>query len=342
MFYKYPEIENSYQTGFIDTIRENGFDDIPYIVMEKVHGSNTQVNYNLLTKEFTFGSRNNYLGENDVFYNVQKCVEPLKENIVKLANKLYKDLAFYGQYMLSMTVFGEICGGIYPHTDVPFDKTAYKVQKGVYYSPSNQWLAFDVGYVVAGSEHMYFLPGSLFVSACLNARIPIVPILASVESLDKALEYPNDGKTNVYERFNLPEIEHNVMEGVVIRPLMQDIWFGQNRLVLKNKNDKFKEKWRAKKADVSDEVSEIAKRAMEEISQYITYNRVHNVISHIGEVTVNDIGKVIAMTSQDILKDYKKEYNTFDFIEKKDEKLVTKYLNKEVSKCVRDVIVYHK
>ena len=164
--------------------------------------------------------------------------------------------------MLSMTVFGEVCGGIYPHTDVPFDKTAYKVQKGVYYSPSNQWLAFDVGYVVAGSEHMYFLPGSLFVSACLNARIPIVPILASVESLDEALEYPNDGNTNVYERFDLPEIEHNVMEGVVIRPLMQDIWFGQNRLVLKNKNDKFKEKWRAKKADVSDEVSDVVKRSM--------------------------------------------------------------------------------
>ena len=339
-FYKYPEIENSYQEGFVQRIKDDGFGDIPYIVMEKIHGSNSQVTYNLITKEFALGTRNNPLLEGEKFYNLEKCVEPFKEKIVKLADKLYKDLSFYGQRLVSITLFGEIFGGSYPHKEVPMDKTAIKVQKAVFYSPSNQWLAFDVGYVVAGSECMYFLPGSLFITSCCNAGIPIVPILASVETLDDALAYQNNGESLVYDRYELPKIEGNIMEGIVIRPLMHDIWFGHNRLILKSKNDKFKEKWKAKKDEVPVELPEKVKQAIEEISQYINRNRVHNVISKIGEVTVKDVGKVIMLTSQDVLNDYRKDYDTLDFIEKKDEKMVTKYMNGEIAKCVRDVIVF--
>ena len=341
-FYKYPEIENSYQQGFIDRIKSDGFGDMPYIVMEKVHGSNSQVTYNLIDKTFTLGTRNNVLSDEEKFYNLQTCVEPFKEKIIKLADKLYKDLSFYGQRLVSVTVFGEICGGSYPHKEVSLDKTAVKVQKGVFYSPSNQWLAFDVGYIVAGSDCMYFLPGSLFVSACCNAGIPIVPILASVETLDDALAFSNCEESLVYERYGLPKLEENIMEGIVIRPLMCDIWFGHNRLVLKSKNDKFKEKWKTPKDTVPVELPEKVKQAIEEISQYININRVHNVISKIGEVTVKDVGKVIMLTSQDVLNDYRKDYDTLDFIEKKDEKMVTKHMNGEIAKCVRDVIVFGK
>ena len=342
MFHKYPEIENSYQEGFISRIKEDGFDNIPYIVMEKVHGSNSQVKYDVISKEFSLGTRNNPLGEDEKFYNLQKCVEPLKDNIVKLSDKLAKELSILGIRLSSVTVFGEICGGSYPHKDVPIDRDAVKVQKGVFYSPSNKWLVFDIGYEIIGSEHMYFLPGSMFISCCINAGIPIVPILASVESLDEALAFANDGESDVYDRYELPKLEHNIMEGVVIRPLMQDIWFRHTRLVLKNKNDKFKEKWKAKKEEQPEELPEKVKQAMEEVSQYININRVHNVISHLGEVTEKDIGKVIMLTNADVLADYKKDYDTLSFLEKKDEKQVTGYMNRQIAKYVRDVIVFGK
>ena len=342
LFYSYPEIENAYQEGFIQKVRDAGFADIPYLVMEKVHGSNSQVTYNLLTKEFSFGSRSRLLGEEDVFYNLQSCVEPLKDKVLHLVSGLSDELAKFGLKLVSVSVFGEVCGGCYPHPDVPLDKSAVKVQKGVYYSPSNRWLAFDVGYVLAGSDRMFFLPGSKFVSSCLFVGLPIVPVLSVVDSLDQALAFSNAGDSVVFEQYDLPKLDGNTMEGIVIRPQFVDVWFGHSRLVLKSKNDAFKEKWkmkRGKEAEKAD-VPEKVKQAMDEISQYINRNRVHNVISHIGEVSSADVGKVIMLVSQDVLSDYRKEYDTLSFLDKKDEKMVTKFMNGEVAKCVRDVIVY--
>ena len=78
---------------------------------------------------------------------------------------------------------------------------------------------------------------------------------------------------------------------------------------------------------------------MEEISQYINENRVNNVISHVGEVTEKDIGKIIGLTSKDVLEDYNKDYNTLKEMEKEYQKMVTKYLQTEVAKAVRGVIL---
>ena len=58
-FYKYSSIENSYQSQYIDKIKEQGFGDISYCVTEKIHGSNTQVYFDGVS--FLYGSRNHYL-----------------------------------------------------------------------------------------------------------------------------------------------------------------------------------------------------------------------------------------------------------------------------------------
>ena len=342
MFYKYPEIENAYQDGFIQHIKDAGYGDFAYLVTEKVHGANTQFTYNLLSKEFFIGSRSKFLEDGEPFFNVQACVEPFKDNVLQLVSILSDELAKYGQRIVSVSVFGEVCGGCYPHPDVPLDKKAVKVQKGVYYSPSNQWLVFDVGYVLAGSDRMFFLPGSKFVSSCLFVGLPVVPVLSIAGSLDEALAFPNSGDSVVFERYDLPKLDGNTMEGIVIRPQFVDAWFGHSRLVLKSKNDAFKEKWKTKRGKEAEkaDVPEKVKQAMDEISQYINRNRVHNVISHIGEVSSADVGKVIMLVSQDVLSDYRKEYDTLSFLDKKDEKMVTKFMNGEVAKCVRDVIVY--
>ena len=39
-FKKYNSIENSYQIEFLNEIKEQGFNDLEYVVQEKVHGAN--------------------------------------------------------------------------------------------------------------------------------------------------------------------------------------------------------------------------------------------------------------------------------------------------------------
>ena len=341
-FYGYPDIENSYQEGFIGKAIEYGYKDVPYLVTEKIHGSNSQISYDVSSKEFSYGTRSHYLEEDEKFYNLQTVLEPLQEKVARLADLIKLDIGKYGQRLLSVTVFGEVFGGLYPHEAVEKDSKAIKVQKGVYYSPHNHWMAFDIGYMVDGSERMFFLSGDTFVNYCFATQIDTVPILAITENLEQALNYPCDRNSVVFRKFGLPEIENNIMEGIVIRPDSMDVWLGQHRFILKKKNDKFKEKSRAKKNESPVELPEVVKQACEEISQYININRVNNVISHIGEVTAKDVGKVIMLTSQDVLNDYKKDYGTLNTLEKKDEKLVTKYMNGEVAKLVRDVVIFGK
>ena len=112
-----------------------------------------------------------------------------------------------------------------------------------------------------------------------------------------------------------------------------------SRVIFKNKNERFKEKSHEKKVDVQREVPEIVKQAMQEISAYATENRVNNIISHLGEVTVEDFGKILGMTAKDALEDYKKDYGTLNQMEKVEEKMVTKYLQNEVAKVVRQVLL---
>lgn len=342
LFYGYPEIENSYQQGFVDRIKDEGFGKIQYMVSEKIHGANTQIDYDLSTGEFLFCKRSGAFDEGESFYNAKGIFEKLKPKIKRMSELFAKDLDAFGQHVLTVKVFGEVFGGSYPHDGVPVDRSAFRVQKGVFYSPHNEWCAFDIAYTVAGSDRVFFLPGSKFFTFCALFKLDMAPVLRVVDSLDDALAFPNDGFSRVYGKFGLPALENNVMEGVVIRPYNTDVWFGHTRLILKNKNQKFKEKSRVKKDAVPAEVSEIVGKACEEISQFITYARVRNVISHIGEVTPKDVGRVIMLTSQDVLKDYRKEYDTLDFMEKKDEKAVTKHMNGEVAKLVRDVIVFGK
>lgn len=338
-FKKYPSIENSYQDAFIQKIMDNGCRNIAYCITEKVHGANAQVTYDMNTHEFTLGKRTDVLAADEKFYNLQACIEPYKPAIIKFAEELNKPCNIIGQKLLSVTIFGEVFGGSYPHPDVPADKTAVKVQKGVFYSPSNHWLAFDVGYMIAGSDNMYFLPSSLFIGISLSVGIPIVPILGIAETLEEALNYPCDGQSLVYEQYNLPKLENNIMEGVVIRPQFKDIWFGNSRLILKHKNDKFKEKQNEKHPVVTEkELPANVKQAIEELSSFVTESRVQNVISHIGEITEKDIGRLIGLSSKDALEEYRKTFTTMDSMEKQEEKMVTKQLNTMMGAVVRKTV----
>lgn len=337
-FRKYPSIEGVHIEEFLGKIKEICGNEM-YCVTEKIHGANTQIDYDLTTGEFTYGKRTDVITEDEQCYNFQKIAEKLKDNIIKMS----MDLLFSTELNIEVVrVYGELFGGSYPHPDVEKDKKATRVQKGVYYSPHNEWRAFDIAYSVKGEDRNRFLPAELFFDFASRYGIPTVPLLCIADSLDMALRCPNDNKSVVFQYYALPEIPDNIMEGVVIKPWKHDLWIGQHRVILKNKNDKFKERSKDKRVNIQEEVPEIVKQAMEEIVEFITENRINNVISHLGQVTVKDIGKVIGLTSVDVLSEYRRVYKTLNLMEKKEEKMVTKFMQGQVAKLVKEVMTGRK
>lgn len=336
MFKKYPSITNSYQEVFIDKIKNSGYKYIPYCITEKIHGSNTQISYNCKTKEFEYAKRSGVIETGEKCYNVQDCFERIKENVYDLVQYLQPTLT---KELKTVTVFGEVFGGSYPHEEVPKNNHASKVQKGVFYTNNNEWKAFDIAYTLKGDKKTYFLGAEDFFMACNAVDIDTVPLLAVVGNLDEALKYANDNSSVVYKEYGLPELENNIMEGVVIKPWKQDLWLGDTRVVLKNKNSKFKEKSRTKKVDLAAEYSENTKRALAESITYVNENRVRNVISHEGEVTEQDIGRLIGLVAKDALNDFVKDAGVWNLLEKVEQKIVTKNLQREAAKYVRKEII---
>lgn len=107
-----------------------------WYVTEKVYGANFSIIYN--GKEFRSGKRNSWVGSGDEFYNSASVVDDNKEFVEKIFKQIcdkYRNVKF-------ITIFGELCGGHYPHEDVEVNKEAKLVQRGVYYSPDNLFYAF--------------------------------------------------------------------------------------------------------------------------------------------------------------------------------------------------------
>lgn len=331
-FYKYSSIENSYQSQYIDKIKEHGFGNITYCATEKIHGSNTQVYFDGVN--FLYGSRNHYLEENEKCYNLQDVVQPLKASI----SNIYKDIDESRDNVQAIIVFGEVFGGSYPHPDVQKVNNAIKVQKGVFYSPDNHWLVFDIQIIYTDDKREYISFNDM-LSLCRRWDLPYVPFLAMFDSLDEALKYPNDGPSQVYKKYNLPALEDNVMEGVVIKPFFCSPYIGQSRLIIKNKNEKFVEKSRDKKVNIQQDVPEHISKAIEEISKYITENRVVNIVSHYGQPTFQDIGPILQELNKDIIEEFNKETGILNTLEKKEVKMVTKSLNAPLIKLVKKEIM---
>lgn len=240
-------------------------------------------------------------------------------------------------------MYGEVCGGSYPHPDVPRDNKATRVQKGVFYNNTNSWVAFDIAYKLPSDDYYHYVPSRTFNAICETLSIPRVPLLAVVNSLEEALEYPNNQPSVLHKQFNLPEIPNNIMEGVVIKPYEVDVFIGQSRVVLKNKNATFAEKFHAKKPDVQKELPENISKVVAELQTYATENRVNNILSHYGQMSkaekIQKLGMLICETNKEIIEEARKA-GVFNTLETKLEvKTATGKLNHVVANLVKKVIL---
>ena len=105
-------IENHFYKGYLDQVREQVPADMQWVVQEKVHGTNTS--FLCDGNDVKFAKRTSILEDDEKFYDYQELVDEYKEKVISLFNHLKQDCPD----MQSVSVFGELFGGSYPHPDV--------------------------------------------------------------------------------------------------------------------------------------------------------------------------------------------------------------------------------
>ena len=333
-FKKYNSIENTFDRDFMEKIRTEVPDTQEFVVQEKVHGSNVC----LVTNGETvgFGKRTGFVEVGEKFYDYEELLERYKQRVTDLfsvVNEKYPDVQ-------TVSVFGEMFGGKYPHPEVQNDKHTILIQKGVHYCPQHEFYAFDL-YVNTSST------GYFFSTDEANALFEQCGFFYAKSlfrgSFDECLQYPNEFQSQISEWLGLPPIDDNVCEGIVIRPVKPTYLSDGSRVLLKNKNARFAEKKsvkkRAPKLFIEPTYSAELNALLPVTEEYITENRLNNVVSHIGQISIpKEMGKLIGLFSKDILDDFLKEHSgEYAAIEKSEQKILNRHINMKATELIKQV-----
>lgn len=348
---KYCEISPTRRVKTLDIIKSIDYNG-KWQVSEKIHGSNT-VMYVPLDGEAYYSSRNELISSNQSHFNYTTVFKEIAPNIDRLIENC-KNIFGHDFNYHTIAVYGEIFGGCYNHADVPKVQNAMRVQKGVYYSPKNEFLAFDVAvlrdrsqdeidniknsidewkkkrseetdatkiasidntinslYAKLESPFSRYLDYADFVKALENTNIRSVPLIGIYDTLDEALNVSPIFESKVYELFDLPKIDNNFAEGLVIKPV-KEMYFGDGkRVILKNKNPKFDEiigNDRKKVDKIEPTYSDDVKELIAKIAEYSNINRLNNVISKLsGPFTAKDFGRILKEFNVDVISDLEKD-----------------------------------
>lgn len=326
IFKSYNDIENSYNEKVIREIRSYGYDnpDIVYGCFTKIDGSNFQCSIDE-NDNFVVGTRTRFLGRGDDFQGYERAMrsEDVENKLRKMKEYIRTHItAVYDYYkpfedgeQFVLTVYGELCGGMYRHPDVEKVNKAQRIQGRISYHPDNKWVPFDI--VISSRENVsdgswrYYLDCDKVKFLCDMFDLPC-QIEKFRGTFDQCLNYQNDFIDDTgHILWGLPVIEDNITEGVVIKPI-KGLWFrNHDRVVLKNKNDKFKEKMNKGHSKTVKEIvplTEFEKKYFDILQQYITESRLYSVISKVGTVTEKSFGMIAGLFTKDALDDFKKEY----------------------------------
>ena len=335
-FQRFSSIDNSYRSKTVNHYIEKGLSDGEWTVGEKIHGSNASLWYD--GDELKCAKRGSFLKETDNFYNYQKVMEGHRERINNLFVILQQEINnnFNWATKLEITtleyfaVYGELFGGWYPHPDVEKVEGVTRVQKGVYYSPDNEFYAYDIkvnGQFINDDDCQRLLKAV----GIFNAE----PLFRG--TFRECLEYKNEYQSTIPKRLGLPEIEDNICEGNVIRPVEPKFIECGSRVILKNKNDKWSEKM-AKEPKEKKEVilSDEASKLFREIDSLVTENRLRNVLSKTGPISQKEFGKLLGLLMQDVFEEFNKDWKEdFEKLNKDESKIIHKMANSAAAGLIR-------
>ena len=276
---------------------------LKWVVTEKVHGANFSFVYQ--NKNLQFAKRKDLLKWNDDFFGFQSVISKIETRIISLFEQLSFDFKA-DKYI----VYGELFGGHYPHQDVVPEPNVQAIQTGVYYTPEISFCAFDIAFVKEGKKE--YLDYDLTVSYFEKFSIFHAKILFSGK-LNEALEFNKRISSTIPALLNLPLIEDNLIEGIVVKPLKHNgLIQNDERPVVKLKNAEFKEQkfHQAQNWSYIPEVSSHSEELtflIEDLRTYITENRLNSVLSKIGAIDFQNIQRMENIYNEfveDVLLDF--------------------------------------
>jgi len=336
-FKKYNSIENTFDNEYMDKIHFEVSGNQEFIVQEKVHGAN--VCFVSDGSSVSFGKRTGFVEKSEKFYDYQELLEQYTPKVINLFSIIKKDYPD----TISISVFGEMFGGKYPHPEVKAVKNTMLIQKGVYYCPFHEFYAFDLYistentsyYLAVDEANNYFETENFFYAKTLFKG-----------TLAECLKFPNDLPSQISEWLGFPPIADNISEGIIIRPVIPTYLKNGSRVLLKSKNARFAEKKAIKKRTpklfVEPSYSQELNILLPIAEQYITENRLNNVISKIGNISMpKETGKLIGLFSKDILEDFLKENsNKYFLLEKSEQKILNHHVNSLATKVIKKVCFF--
>lgn len=299
-FHKFSSLDNTYRTNLLEKIQYEGKNGGLWMATEKIHGAN--FSFWCDGTEVKVASRTQFV--DGTFFNCQAVINKYSQGVLETFNTFYKE----GDVLV---IYGELFGG--------------NIQKEVEYGKKD-FRGFDVS--VNGTPLEKLKAFNIIRWAGIST-VPVMGTGTFAECLALSNTFKSTLTPEAYE-------EDNTSEGLVIEPV-EPAWFNNGgRIYFKNKTESFSEKKRKPKENVIFELSDEESDLMNELLTYNTAQRVSNVISKIGAVTNKDFGRILGLTTQDLLEEFTKDTEQDPKVIAQDNwKQFLKLLQAEVGKTVR-------
>lgn len=207
-----------------------------WCVTEKVHGANLSV-YVSRKGEIRFAKRSGFLRDDEEFFGHHEALGRHRPSIISISEEVF---AKYSD-VSCVILFGEIFGGSYP--GVMSAPGTRAVQVGVHYSPSIEFMIFDICINRDGLSQ--YLPFCETIEMAEKYDIFCATPL-HVGSLTSCVGFNHSFSSTIPARLGFPSPPNgcsNIAEGIVIRSFSTPYTCGQEdeREIFKIKNAEFSE-----------------------------------------------------------------------------------------------------
>lgn len=339
IFKKFCEIENSYNEKYFE--RFSDYFNVKCVILNKIDGSNISILVDN-TGNIRFASRNQLIGDNS-FYNHLNVFERIKNNIIKLSEYIF---SIDCEKLDTIQFIGEIYGGIYPHPLIKNSNNNSIVQKRIYYTPDNDIAFYDIILNYSTGVSIY-LNWELIKRYFYNYKINTADVIEENVPFSEAIERDyNNMPDPTYKKYNLPMIENNFSEGVVIKPVDEIILDNGDRMIAKKKSVKFMERMKHNKKEKTDfnidDYSDEFKDVYNNILDYVTESRYYSVVSkmELNDIDFKNFGNILRNFNMDVIKDYNKENdNLYNNLDKKEQKIINKEVDRKSSGIIKNKLM---
>lgn len=269
------------------------WEKIQWVATEKIHGANFSIHINTdinTTKKIQFAKRKEMLQWEDDFFNYQALTQDLSIQSIILFEILTDYFLAKNIPLDKIIIYGELCGGEYPHAEVEKYVHLQAIQTGVYYTNDIRFFVFDVRIFTKNS--VFYLDYKDFLYFLNQTKFHIAPHFL-VDKLHKILQFDLDIPTQIPQLLGLPMLSTpNFIEGIVIKPYQHSVLGEENtentRPIFKLKRKEFLEnptyqeakKWNK---NISENIFwQDVDFWVAEILPYLNKNRLQNTISKLG------------------------------------------------------------